>query len=439
MPAVNHSIRLDRDKCMGCTHCLRRCPMEAIRIRHGKARMLNERCIDCGECIRVCPHHAKAAVTDPLSIIENYSYRIALPAPAFFGQFAGNDVLNTLPQGLKELGFDEVFEVSRGAQIVGEAIRRELEKEGPRPLISSSCPVIMRLIQLRFPGLIKNIIPLQSPMEVAARIAREEFCRKNHVPAEKVGVFFITPCPAKMTAIRQPRGTETSEVNGAISIVDVYAQLSNKHQHHGYTGAEDGQTQAGVGYCLTGGEGFAAHLKNGLSVDGFEAVEKVLEEIENGKLDGLDFFEGMACKGGCVGGALTFENPYVAKQRIRELIRKMPEYPVEQSLEPYMDDRLRLDKPIPAASKDLQLDTDLLVALQKMEEMERLVKKLPGLDCGSCGSPTCMALAEDIALGYASEMDCIFLLKDHIGDLAREMMTLSEESTDAPVRGEINT
>ena len=135
MPARNHSIRLDRDKCMGCTHCLRRCPMEAIRIRHGKARMLNERCIDCGECIRVCPHHAKAAVTDPLSCMEPFSYRIALPAPAFFGQFAGSDVLNTLPQGLREIGFDDVFEVSRGAQIIGEAIRNEMSKPGPRPLI----------------------------------------------------------------------------------------------------------------------------------------------------------------------------------------------------------------------------------------------------------------------------------------------------------------
>ncbi len=438
MPARNHSIRLDRDKCMGCTHCLRRCPMEAIRIRHGKARMLNERCIDCGECIRVCPHHAKAAVTDPLSCIEPFSYRIALPAPAFFGQFAGSDVLNTLPQGLREIGFDDVFEVSRGAQIIGEAIRDQMGKPGPRPLISSSCPVIMRLIQLRFPGLIKNIIPLKSPMEVAARLARERFCRENHVKPEKVGVFFITPCPAKVTAIRSPLGIERSEVNGAISMVDIYAELSNKHQRAWLTGAEQGQSRAGVAYCLTGGEGYAAHMDNALAVDGFEAVEKVLEEIENGKLDGLDFFEGMACKGGCVGGALTFENPYVAKQRIQALLAKVPDYPGPEAVNLDMAGPVGLDRPVlPAA--DMQLDDDLAVALQKMDEMERLVKRLPGLDCGSCGSPTCLALAEDIVLGYATEMDCIFRLKDHVSDLAREMMTLSEETRDKPVRGEINT
>lgn len=110
-------------------------------------------------------------------------------------------------------------------------------------MISSSCPVIMRLIQLRFPGLIKNIIPLKSPMEVAARLARERFCRENHVKPEKVGVFFITPCPAKVTAIRSPLGIERSEVNGAISMVDIYAELSNKHQRTWLTGAEQGQSR----------------------------------------------------------------------------------------------------------------------------------------------------------------------------------------------------
>ena len=116
----------------------------------------------------------------------------------------------------------------------------------------------------------------------------------------------------------------------------------------------------------------------------------------------------------------------------------MPDYPGPETVNLDTAGPVGLDRPIfPAA--DMQLDDDLTVALQKMDEMERLVKRLPGLDCGSCGSPTCLALAEDIVLGYATEMDCIFRLKDHVSDLAREMMTLSEETRDKPVRGEINT
>ena len=77
-----HSVRLDMDKCKGCTNCIKKCPTEAIRVQHGKANITNTLCIDCGECIRVCPYHAKIAFTDGLSSIQAFKYKIALPAPA---------------------------------------------------------------------------------------------------------------------------------------------------------------------------------------------------------------------------------------------------------------------------------------------------------------------------------------------------------------------
>ena len=78
---------LDKELCMGCINCIKRCPTEAIRVRDGKAHILKERCIDCGECIRICPHHAKKAITDPVSILENFQYTIALPPPSLYGQY----------------------------------------------------------------------------------------------------------------------------------------------------------------------------------------------------------------------------------------------------------------------------------------------------------------------------------------------------------------
>ena len=207
-----HSVRLEKDKCRACTNCLKRCPTEAIRVRGGSAHIINERCIDCGECIRVCDYHAKVAVTDPLEIIEGWKYKIALPAPSLYGQFKNLQNISQLLAALKELGFDDVFEVARGADVVSRAIRERLKKPDlPRPVISSACPAIVRLIQVRFPDLIDHIIDIRQPMEVAAMIAKREFARKHDVDEKEIGCFFLTPCPAKVTAIRNPIGQQKSE------------------------------------------------------------------------------------------------------------------------------------------------------------------------------------------------------------------------------------
>ena len=172
-------MRLDDEKCQGCTNCIKRCPTQAIRVRNKKAYIISDRCIDCGECIRVCPHHAKYAVSEHFNEIVNYKYRIALPAPSLYGQFNNLDNVDYVLNGLKRMGFDEVFEVSKAAELVSDASRRMIEsKTLQKPVISSACPAVLRLIRTRFPNLIKNILPLFTPVDLAARLARKAARKK---------------------------------------------------------------------------------------------------------------------------------------------------------------------------------------------------------------------------------------------------------------------
>ena len=423
-----HSVRLEGDKCRGCTNCLKRCPTEAIRVRGGRAHIIDERCIDCGECIRVCGYHAKVAVTDPLSSISGFKYRIALPAPSLYGQFKDLRSISQVLNGLKQMGFDEVFEVARGADVVSRAIRERLRNPDlPRPVISSACPAIVRLIQVRFPDLIDHIVDVRQPMEVAAMIARREFARKHSVKEEEIGCFFITPCPAKVTAIRNPIGHETSAVNGAISVLEIYGLLSSQVRNAPVDITLETASDLGVGWARSGGESFAVSPENSMAVDGIENCIRVLEEIEDNRLRELEFFEGAACTGGCVGGPLSFENNYVARSSIRRLASRDPNPDLNVDTGMMTKYSLYGDKRI-LPNSAMKLDDDLMEAMRKMERIEQLYKELPGFDCGSCGSPTCRTFAEDVVQGDAQKMDCIHMMKEQLRVMAQQMVNLAQTS-----------
>ena len=424
-----HSVRLDKSKCKGCTNCLKRCPTEAIRIRDGKAKIIDERCIDCGECIRVCEYHAKYAKTDPLSTIEGFKYKIALPAPSLYGQFKKLVSTAQVLDGFLKMGFDEVFEVARGADIVTRAIRERMRSMSREdyPVISSACPAITRLIQVRFPELLSHVIDIRQPMELAAMVARREFCKKRNVPESEVGCFFITPCAAKVTAIRNPLGHEKSAADGAISMLEIYGILAGHMKNHSFDASLSQATSYGVGWANSGGEASVVCPDHSMAVDGIENVIRVLEEIENNKLQGLQFFEGAACVGGCVGGPLTFENSYVARDVVRKLIKGCdmthPDDAVNASyLNKYI---MKGDRPITPNSV-MRLDENITEAMRKMEQLEEIVGTLPGYDCGSCGSPTCRSFAEDIVRGHCRQMDCIHILKDHLKIMAQKMVELAK-------------
>ncbi len=415
-----HSVTLDEEKCKGCTICIKGCPTEAIRVKNGKAHIIAERCIDCGECIRTCPSGAKKAVSDPVSLLGDYDYNIAIPAPTLYGQFSHSLSCNRILTALKKLGFDAVYEVAAAAEIVTRLTRAYVdEHKGNGPFISSSCPVVVRLIETRFPSLLDQIIPIISPMELSARIVREHERERDG----RVGVFFISPCAAKVTDVRTPQGFETSSVSGVIGIKDIFKELSQAVSDVEQEESLNIASSVGISWARTDGEGTAVLEENHIAVDGIRHVIEVLESLENGHIRTVDFVEMMSCPGGCVGGPLTVENPYVARNSVcaRER-RHEPEKKAECQILPG-DVNVFWTRELESRTADL-LDPDYRKAMKMMEELEQIQEGLPGLDCGACGAPSCRALAEDIVRGQAAETDCMIKLKEKIRNLAKEMVGL---------------
>lgn len=419
-----HSVTLDRELCKGCTNCLKLCPTQAIRVQGGKAKILKERCIDCGECIRVCPYHAKKAVTDGLEKLDGYKYNIALVAPAFYGQFSKTEDIDTVLTALLELGFDDIFEVARGAQAVTEKTRELLESgELMSPAISSACPAVLRLIAIKYPNLISNIVPLKSPMEISAAQARAEAVKKTGFGPEEIGIFFISPCAAKATFVKEKYTVKESDVDGVISIKDVCIKMSRNVGKITNTKPLSKSGKLGILWATSGGEAEATRAKRHIAVDGIHNVITVLEDIEDGKLSDIDYVEALACPGGCVGGPLTAENSFSVRSKIQRMCseRVTDGEGIDGDMNMFWDEAV-VYRPI------MNLDEDINAAMQKLNMIEELYEQLPKLDCGACGSPSCRALAEDIIRGYAKETDCIFKLREKVSALARDMLELEGQN-----------
>lgn len=417
-----HSVTLNKDECQGCTNCIKRCPTEAIRVRNGKAKIIKERCIDCGECIRVCPYHAKRAVTDSLEALHAFRYNVAMPAPSLYGQFKRNTDIDRILTAIKQLGFDAVFEVARAAEYVTAATRKMMQENPdlPRPLISSACPAVVRLIKVRYPNLIGNIIDLLSPMEIAAREARKIAREKTGLSDAEIGIFFLTPCPAKMTAIKSSLSLEKSNVTGAIAVKDIYGDLVRMMKNIQEPEALSIASTEGILWGKNGGESSALHSPNCIAVDGINNVINILGEIEDEKLSEIEFAELCACPGGCVGGALNVINSFVCGNRMENLSPKIS-VPVEESAA--NPDGLHWQKTL-EYEPIMKLDDNLSEAMRKMEEIDRIYADMPKLDCGSCGAPSCRALAEDVVLGFGRENDCIIKMREQVQQIATKLMDL---------------
>ena len=408
MHSYEHSVLLDENKCTGCTTCLRHCPTEAIRVKNGHAVIDSGRCIDCGECIRYCPHKAKRAVSDKISDLDRFKWKIALPAPTLYGQFDNLDDIDYVLNGLLKIGFDDVYEVAKAAELVTCYTRLYLETDGvKKPAISSACPTVMRLISLRFPSLAEHVIHMLPPMEIAAMLAREKALQEHpEFSSEDVGVCFISPCPAKVSYVKNGFAGYESQVDLVISVSDAYFLLIGKMSADDEITINSESGKIGIGWARTGGEATAIFNDDYLAADGIENVIHVLDQVENGNIPPIDFIELNACTGGCVGGVLTIQNPFIAKARLQTLRRYLP---VSQNFiskeEKYVSAEY-LFEDLPTYRPISKLGNTIAESMRMMADIQKLKSELPGIDCGACGAPTCRAFAEDVVRKTACPEDC---------------------------------
>ncbi|NLF44426.1 MAG: 4Fe-4S binding protein, partial [Bacteroidales bacterium] len=221
----HHALKFRKDICIGCSHCMTVCPCEAIRIKKGKASLLENRCVDCGQCYKACPVGAIIVEQDDFSRIFEFKNRVALVPTVLIGQFPEEVTQLQMYSVLMELGFTHIFEVEHGVEIVKPATEEYLDKRSStKPLISSYCPAIVRLIQVKFPTLTNNLVLVKPPLDISATYIRKKLMDQGD-PDELTGVFYITPCAAKIAAIKSPVGEETSPITGVINMDFIFNKV----------------------------------------------------------------------------------------------------------------------------------------------------------------------------------------------------------------------
>jgi hypothetical protein len=310
---------------------------------------------------------------------------------------------------------------------VSIAIQEYLDSnESPRPLISPFCPTIVRLVQVRYPNLLDNLIPIESPMEIAAREAKRAKMQELGLKEHEIGAIYLAPCPSKMIALRNPPRKKHSFLDGVIPISEVFPNMLRVLAHQGQLNGRPEIRGLGLGWPIVGGQVSTLKAEDSIAIAGLSDIMRVFDEIENGRLKDIHYIECHSCPTACVGGSFNVENPYIARGRVLRLVEKYGQEPCQdrQKIKDlYQRNFFSLVGRI-APSPVQPLDNDLSRGIQKMHRRQQIYELLPKIDCGACGSPSCLTFAEDVIKGDAEADECVFLAMKSFETMSTNLLTV---------------
>ncbi|MBZ4676482.1 MAG: ferredoxin [Anaerophaga sp.] len=410
-----HALKVDNELCYGCTHCMNMCPTGAIRIRNGKASIRADWCVDCGECMRTCPVDAIYVEQDDFDKIFRFKCRVALVPAVLIGQFPSKVTEAEIFSVMRELGFTHVFQTEHTAGLINRTMIEVAREAGQKPVISSFCPAIVRLIQIKFPSLLDQVLRVKPPIDASAVYFRKRLEDEGIDPAD-IGIFYVTPCAAKIAAVKSPVGEEKSPLDGVINMSfiynKIYRMVKNRYNSRSISPGEmlPLLSPRSIKYSLTGGE-VSGMEGRCLAIDEIHNVIEFLEKLENDEIEGIDFLELRACDQSCAGGVLVGGNRFLTVERLhKRAVRFEGVADIPGDIKAYsnfMSKNVRIGELKPRSM--MALDEDMSEAMRKMQQVRHLMCFLPGIDCGACGAPNCQSLAEDIVRKESQLSACVFI------------------------------
>ncbi len=332
---VNGQAKIIQDKCVNCGICMKVCPFHAIiynpvpceeacpvsaikKDEYGKEKIDLERCILCGKCLSTCPYGAIVERTELFQLIraiKSGKKAIAMLAPAVAGQF--KLPMPQIMSGFKALGFHDVAEVARGADMnaAAEALEFMERPEDCRSMTTSCCPSYVEMIARHSPELLKHVSTTPTPMELTARELRKKF--------PDALLVFVSPCVSK-----KGEALRSENVDCVISIEEFGAWLVAANIELAQCGGveiDQSITSSGRNYARTGGVGaaVAAHIESGFDFETatFNGIDKsflrklkpILQKNQR------TLVEVMACEEGCMGGCNVIANSRSATNQLKQL------------------------------------------------------------------------------------------------------------------------
>jgi len=414
-------VTFDQDICTGCAACVKACPTKAMRIKNDKSIRSVDHCITCGECVRVCPHSAISSDIFDIYKIGDDKASIAIVSPVLYSQFP--DMLpEEILRGLKKIGFHHTIDLSNYTEMFQYATdeyikRNKTSKELPTPLISPICPVISRLITVRFPDLLDHIIPLKRPVELIEPEIKQNLSKQLGIKKDLISLCHITPCPSKKLSTDMMKRTG---IDSSVGINEIYRKLSKELKEstdndditslHEYTNLSS--SARGSMWGMSGGEIAGLRTENTFAVSGLNESITYLEKIELGLFQDIDYIEFRCCPEGCIGGPLTAIDKYLAKNTVHKLVKRFGigrRLSQKKALRVYGKGFFFTETKPSELTRILDINKKPL-SIESLKKMEKLLDIIQGKDCSVCGAPDCRTFAEDVVRGKASVDDCILLM-----------------------------
>ena len=402
--SVEQVIFTNKARCRDCYRCVRECPVKAISMRDGQANVVQERCIGCGTCLRECPQHAKTYRKDVDRAMRLVSYRkrVAVSVAPSFASVLPGWKKSRLASALRQLGFSYIGETALGAQAVADETARIVRNDPSGSYISSACPSVVRYIELYRPELVKNLVPVVSPMIAHARQLRTKL-------GADTGVVFIGPCISKKLEAERP------EYSGLVDAVLTFSELLSwlEDSHISLSECEESSFDERApedarffpvegGLLRSAGFSGSSHDINTLALSGFPLIKEACDHLEN--ITDPMMLEPLICSRGCINGP-SINELSDCFQRHNDLSSFAEHKDVEPvTVMPTVDLGTSFTaRPVSWSFPESEIRR-ILEATGKAREEDQL-------NCGACGYESCREKAIAVLLGLAEREMCIPRMK----------------------------